>query len=372
MTVDITGTGAVTCVGATAQALWQAALSERSGIRGGVGEIETPSVRSKAVYLATEAIKQAMSNAGWTELHADDGLILATTTGQIPVWDKALVRFLKNQIDEKTFQQDFSAQPLGSLVDEIAAVLHFNGPSQLITTACSASTQALALAAMWLKTGRVKRVLVGGAEVLCDLTVQGFKSLQLLSPTPTMPFDEARQGINLSEGAGFLTLELNSSKALAHLSGHGMSTDAFHMTSPHPEGRGCFEAMSAALKSARLSPGDISWIHAHGTGSRHNDAAEGTAINQLFGESQPFTTSTKWVHGHALGASGAIETILCVEALKHQTILKTGGLKNADPQIPVKHAKENTQAELTHVMKNTLGFGGANAAIVISRAGAVK
>jgi 3-oxoacyl-(acyl-carrier-protein) synthase len=129
--------------------------------------------------------------------------------------------------------------------------------------------------------------------------------------------------------------------------------------------------MQAALEMANLKPTDITWVHAHGTGSKHNDLAEGHAIASLFGGKEPFVTSTKWVHGHALGASGALETVLCVEALQARTILATGGLKNPDPEIKLKHPPHHLQREDLgtkpfHILKNTLGFGGINAALVIS------
>ncbi|RYZ76672.1 MAG: beta-ketoacyl-[acyl-carrier-protein] synthase II, partial [Proteobacteria bacterium] len=220
----------------------------------------------------------------------------------------------------------------------------------------------------------VKRCLVGGVEVLSPLTVEGFKSLQLLSTTAAHPFDEARKGINLSEGAGFLILEAEESKqspSLAQIAGFGLTTDAFHMTGPHPEGEGCFNAMAQAVSKAGLKPSDISWVHAHGTGSDLNDLSEGRAIAKYFGISpqlsSPQVSSTKFSHGHALGASGALETILCIESLRRQTILKSGGLEKQDSRIPIEIVKESRSFPLKHILKNTLGFGGINAALVLSR-----
>ena len=150
-----------------------------------------------------------------------------------------------------------------------------------------------------------------------------------------------------------------------------MSSDSYHMTAPHPQGLGSLRAMQGALEMANLNPSDISWVHAHGTGSKHNDAAESKAIEQLVGENMPWVSSTKWVHGHALGASGAIEAILCIQALNEATILRSGGLINPDAEIKLKHPPHHIQAgkgELEHILKNTLGFGGVNASLVISKA----
>ncbi|MGZ3721722.1 MAG: beta-ketoacyl synthase N-terminal-like domain-containing protein, partial [Bdellovibrionales bacterium] len=217
-----------------------------------------------------------------------------------------------------------------------------------------------------IREGKVKRCLVAGAEVLCDLTVEGFRSLQLLSNAPATPFDKDRGGINLSEGAAFICLEAVSERPLAELSGFGFSTDGFHMTGPHPEGDGSFRAMNSALEKASVLPSEVTWAHAHGTGSLQNDLSEGLAMARLFGAQTPWVSSTKWTHGHALAASGALECALDVRAIQEGTILHTRGLKNPDPKIPVKHLTEDLRTPIRHILKNTLGFGGANAAIVIS------
>jgi 3-oxoacyl-(acyl-carrier-protein) synthase len=203
--------------------------------------------------------------------------------------------------------------------------------------------------------------------------VEGFRSLQLLSNEACRPFDQNRSGINLSEGAGFLTLEAHDQNAVypktsrAFISGFGFSTDAYHMASPQPEGKGSLKAMSLALAAAELKPEAVSWVHAHGTGSKANDQAEGHAVKDLFaGVKAPPVTSTKWIHGHALAASGTIETILCIEAMKKNLILKTDGLSEIDPEIRVNHPAEILRGPVQHVLKNTLGFGGNNAALVIS------
>jgi 3-oxoacyl-(acyl-carrier-protein) synthase len=179
-----------------------------------------------------------------------------------------------------------------------------------------------------------------------------------------------RKGINLAEGAAALCLESGEAAkyhALARIAGVGMATDSFHMTAPEPEGRGCKEAIAVALNSSGLTLKDISWIHAHGTGSLHNDLAEGAALCNLFKEAMPPVTSTKSIHGHSLGASGAIETVLCLEALIRQQIIKTAGLEKPDPAIPIHHTSANGPAYLKHILKLTLGFGGTNAALILSR-----
>jgi len=372
--VWITGVGAVSCLGPNVETLWQNVLADRSGIRDGLGRVReeflTPSSKNRALAFSVQAAREAMKQAGWTSLGPDDGLIVATTTGQILEWDYEFVDFISGRSTREKFREQFVNQPLGELTASIARELGHVGPTSLLTSACAASTQALALGAMWIRQGKVKRCLIAGAEVLCDLTVEGFRSLQLLSLEPATPFDQNRKGINLSEGAAFVALEATATAPLAEISGFGFSTDGYHMTGPHPEGDGSYRAMNAALKVAGLRPQQVTWAHAHGTGSQQNDLSEGLAMSRLFGGETPWVSSTKWLHGHALAASGALETVLVVQAMKAGRVLRTRGLKTPDPRIPVKHLTEDLNMTIDHVLKNTLGFGGANAAIVISRPGA--
>ena len=276
---------------------------------------------------------------------------------------------MKDQADPESFRRAFSHQPLGQLLTGLIGGL--NGTTAhrwLVTSACTASTQALALAHMWIRQKKVKRCLVGSVEVLCDLTIEGFRSLQLLSRETARPFDQNRKGINLSEGAAFVCLEGGESpRGLAKVQGMGLTTDAFSMTSPEPEGRGSIQAMRLALKSAGLEPHQIDWIHAHGTGSPHNDSAEGAAVELVFGPKSPPVTSTKAIHGHLLAASGLLEVIICTQAFKHQTILATSHLQTQDEKIRIKTLREHQKTPLQSILKNTLGFGGANAALVLTK-----
>jgi 3-oxoacyl-(acyl-carrier-protein) synthase len=381
--VAITGYGAITCNGTKAHALLQSALVEQSGIKNGLGRISNqaleilveryPSVKteSKSVIIAYAAMIEAMEQAGWTALGPTDGFILGTTTGQISLWEPGLLQYLNHAQTIEDFSPAFGEQSLGLTLSRLAEHFKFTGPSLVTASACSASTQALGIAASWIRSGKVKRCLVGGVEVLSHLTTEGFRCLQLLSETPCTPFDVNRMGINLSEGAGFICLEASSGvahkKALAYLSGFGFSTDAYHLASPHPEGEGSKRAMEAALKSANLNLSDITWVCAHGTGSKANDLAEGLAVKNLFGEASPWMSSTKHIHGHALGASGAIETILAIEAMRNNVVLKTSGLKLPDPKIPARHPEVHLKTEVKHILKNTLGFGGNNATLILSR-----
>jgi 3-oxoacyl-(acyl-carrier-protein) synthase len=370
----ITGTGAITCVGSGSAALWRAALEQCSGIEQGIGRVSLPgrdTVHSPALAFASAAAHEALQAAQWSKLEPGDGLIVATTTGHIPLWQRALPGFVRGRMSNEEFEPIMRRQTLGSFLNDLRRQLGHVGPATVVSSSCAAGTQALGLAALWLKTGKVRRCLVGGAEVLCDLTLEGFRCLQLMATKPSAPFDANRAGIHLSEGAAFLCLDAEPKAVpLGCISGFGASTDAHHMTGPHPEGVGSFHAMTTALQSAGLRPEQVDWIHAHGTGSQQNDLAEGMAIARLFGGAArgPRVTSTKSVHGHALGASGTLEAVLCLEALRQQTVVPTAGLKDPDPRIDVRHVTQSEPMQLRHILKNTLGFGGNNAALVISGA----
>jgi 3-oxoacyl-(acyl-carrier-protein) synthase len=379
--------GAVTKAGFGTESLWSRVLNEQLLVNQGLSRLfpeQETALRkdlglagfsdvgslSRFCLIALSAMNQAMREAGGAPLTSEDGLLIGTTTGNILCWEDGVIASGKTG-DLAGALADH--EPLGAVLDPICHALNFSGLARLITTACSSSSQTLALGAHWLRSGRVKRCLVGGAEILSRLTVEGFRCLQLLSSQPPTPFDAKRAGINLSEGAAFLCLEAGvSSRALAYVSGYGMSSDAYHMTAPEPEGRGCYEAMQAALKNSGLTSSSINWVYAHGTGSPANDLSEGKAIERLFGESKPWVSSTKGLHGHYLGASGAVETVIGIHALRSQVIPKTTGLQNPDPRISVRHPLQSLREPISHFLKNSLGFGGSNASLVLSHPSAVE
>ncbi len=378
----ITGLGAISPFGKGAEALWNAALTGQRNFRNGFGFIPSewktshpahiPSPlgsrleHSPALSLSLLAIHEAMRDAGWESLRPDDGIIIGSTTGQANFWESSTIRYLKDGGETIEFKKRYLGHPLGLLVCDLQKLLEHEGPSQTLASACCASTQAIAIASHWIASGKVRRCLVGGVELLCDLTQTGFQALKLIAPGPCRPFDVAREGINLSEAAAFLCLEKPGLEAYAHIRGFGMASDASHMTAPHPEGDGCRRAMGIALKMAALGESEIDWIHAHGTGSRHNDIAEAKAIRRMF-KTPPSVSSTKSVHGHSLGAAGALESLIVCKALAEGVMIPTWGLNELDPEIDLPVLRETRKQEIRHVVKNTLAFGGMNASLVLSQ-----
>jgi 3-oxoacyl-[acyl-carrier-protein] synthase-1 len=258
-----------------------------------------------------------------------------------------------------------------SVADYIRQRCRLEGPAVAVSSACASSAKVFGAARRMIEVGLIDAALVGGADSLCLTTLYGFHSLQLSSPTPCRPFDVARDGISIGEAAAFALLERPSEKANGDsilLHGVGESSDAYHMSAPHPEGLGAKRAMQAALDSAALAPGDIDYINLHGTGTPSNDRSESQAVTSIFGPTTP-CSSTKGATGHALGAAGALEAVISALAIRNG--LMPGGIQTTriDPTLTAHYIKENRRAPLRRVLSNSFGFGGTNCSLIFGRAG---
>ena len=258
-----------------------------------------------------------------------------------------------------------------SVADYVSQYFGLAGPAVAVCTACSSSAKVFAAAQRMLAAGQIDAAIVGGVDSLCLTTLYGFHSLQLSSPQPCRPFDRARDGLSIGEAAAFALLErapatLDPEAIL--LLGAGESSDAYHMSSPHPEGAGARSAMQRALAGAGLAPEHVDYINLHGTGTPSNDSAESRAVATLFGTVTP-CSSTKGATGHTLGAAGALEAV--ISALALQAGLMPGGLnlRQRDPELAVNYLTGNQRAPLRRVLSNSFGFGGANCALLLGRAG---
>jgi 3-oxoacyl-[acyl-carrier-protein] synthase I len=239
------------------------------------------------------------------------------------------------------------------------------GMAMAISTACSSSAKVFAAAARQLELGSIDAAIVGGVDTLCLTTLYGFASLQLTSADPCRPYDAARNGISVGEGAAFALLERCPQPAAGSvlLLGTGESSDAYHMSSPHPEGLGAKMAMAAALRSAGLSAEDIDYVNLHGTSTPANDAAEGKAVSALFSDRVP-CSSTKGATGHTLGAAGAVEAIICALALTDGFLPGSPGTENLDPAIPVDYLLQSRDGKVRRALSNSFGFGGSNCSLI--------
>ena len=246
--------------------------------------------------------------------------------------------------------------------------LGLKGPCAAISTACSSSAKAFASAARLMEAGLIDAAVVGGVDTLCLTTLYGFNSLELLSSEPCRPYDAQRGGISIGEAAAFALMERDGRGATSLL-GFGESSDAHHMSSPHPEGLGAQRAMQAALDRAGLDAADIDYVNLHGTGTQSNDAAEDRAVTTLFGDRVP-VNSTKGMTGHALGAAGGVEAVLSLLAIEEGMIPASPGTRDVDPGLRARYEKSARPAELDRVLSNSFGFGGSNCSLVLGRAAA--
>ena len=257
-----------------------------------------------------------------------------------------------------------------SVADFVQHALDLAGPAMVVSTACSSSAKVFGSAARMIQAGLCDAAIVGGVDSLCLTTLYGFNSLGLVSSRPCRPFDADRDGISIGEAAGYVLLEKASTQADSSgvmLLGVGESSDAYHMSSPHPEGAGAKLAIQAALASAGLTADDIDYINLHGTGTRANDAAEDQAVFNVFGGNTP-CSSTKGATGHLLGAAGVTEAIISALCIRHGFM--PGGLntENLDPALKSQYLLQNRQQRVDRVLTNSFGFGGSNCSLVLGRA----
>jgi 3-oxoacyl-[acyl-carrier-protein] synthase-1 len=258
-----------------------------------------------------------------------------------------------------------------SVADYLRRRCGLEGPAVAVSAACASSAKVFGSARRMIEAGLIDAALVGGADSLCLTTLYGFHSLQLSSASPCRPFDAARDGISVGEAAAFALLERVPENLAANsvlLLGVGESSDAYHMSAPHPEGLGAKRAMQAALRIGSMEPSDIDYINLHGTGTPSNDRSESQAVTSLFGPTTP-CSSTKGATGHTLGAAGALEAV--ISALAIQNGLMPGGIQSTriDPTLTAHYIRENRRAPVRRVLSNSFGFGGTNCSLIFGHAG---
>jgi 3-oxoacyl-[acyl-carrier-protein] synthase-1 len=255
-----------------------------------------------------------------------------------------------------------------SLAAFVARALALDGPSWVVSTACSSSAKVFGNAARLIAAGLIDAAVVGGVDSLCLTTLYGFNSLELLSSDICRPWDAARNGLSIGEAAAFALIEREhadrSSAPSGWLLGVGESNDGYHMSTPHPEGAGAIAAMRAALADAQLQPGDIDYINLHGTATPSNDASESRAVGRVFGPATP-CSSTKGATGHTLGAAGGVEAAIALLAMRHSLLPAGLNVLQPDADLQVDYLAENRHAPVRRVFSNSFGFGGSNACLVL-------
>ena len=301
------------------------------------------------------------------------GIVIGSSTASIDRTEQAYTDLDSNNRLKTQYQQDNIHNPHAPSLF-VAYYTGISGPAVTINTACSSSAKAFASASRWLQCGIVDAVLVGGVDSLCLSVLYGFNSLQLLSPQTCRPFDQNRDGINLGEACGYAVLtrpdlDIDTEDLGVCLSGYGESSDAYHMSHPHPDGLGAQHAINQALQRAALKPDQINYINLHGTASQANDLVEGKLIGNMSSK-KTHCSSTKALMGHTLGAAGITESLIAIDAMRLNLLPGSHNLTQLDAQLDFSIQADNQHHELHHVMSNSFGFGGNNCCLIFSKTAA--
>ena len=394
--VAITGMGIISSIGNTVEENYNALLNSQVAITTienistvhvdviKVGEIKKTNQElieelqlgkdnnfSRTAMLGTIAAKQAVKNAGITSINEyKTGLISATIVGGMDMTERYYHEYFENPDTIKYI----SSHNAGDNTSKMARELGLKGMTTTISTACSSAANAIMLGARMIKSGKLDRVIVGGTDALSKFTINGFKTLMILSDGYNSPFDNDRKGLNLGEAAAFLVLESEAivqkenKKVLARVSGYGNANDAFHQTASSENGDGAFLAMDKAFQVAQLKPEQIDYINVHGTATPNNDLSEGRAMVRTFGENKtPDFSSTKPFTGHTLAAAAAIEAVYSVLAIQNNVVFPNLNFKtpmeefNLMPQTTLKHKN------IEHVLSNSFGVGGNCSTLIFSK-----
>lgn len=289
------------------------------------------------------------------------GVFMGTSTSGIEQTEQAYKKsYLSEHLPD--WYHYAETQNLYSLADFVCNRLKLAGVSQVISTACSSSAKVFASASRAIDAGLCDAAIVGGVDTLCLTTLFGFNALQLVDSDICRPCDTNRAGLSIGEGAGFAILEQPNGNSPFCLSGFGETSDAYHMSSPHPKGAGAALAMNYALTMADIKANEVDYINLHGTGTPTNDKAECLAIAKIFRDTP--VSSTKGWTGHTLGAAGIIEAIISLLTLSTQHLPANLNLKELDPNIKVNVLQESIQTSVNKVLSNSFGFGGSNASLL--------
>jgi 3-oxoacyl-[acyl-carrier-protein] synthase-1 len=334
-------------------------------------DIPETEATTRTSLMGVIAVREALAQAS---LHDKNGskiaLISGTTVGGMDKSEQYYLDFLEND----TKNAYIATHDCGACTEMIADYFGLFSRVETISTACSSAANAIMLGAMLIREGKADIAVVGGSECITKFHLNGFNTLMILDREQCKPFDANRAGLNLGEGAAYLVLETEESfrkrniQPLCRLSGYANASDAYHQTASSPEGNGAYLSMMKALDSAQLTPEDISYINAHGTGTENNDRSEGIAIQRVFGDKIPPVSSTKSFTGHTTSAAGGVEAVISVLALQHNFI--PVNLNFTTPMdelsfIPAMNPEPATP--LRHILSNSFGFGGNDMSLIFSK-----
>ncbi len=329
-----------------------------------------PSLEMRSKELAKYAFDQAITQAKLKDKnHLKIGICCGTTVASQLNDIEFYKKFRAGEVKSFSPVENFLS---GNISESLLKEYNFSGPGFNVVNACSSGTDAIGVAMTWLQNGVCDIAIAGGADELNLVPIAGFNALGILSDSVCKPFDKDRAGLNLGEGAAFLVLEKESTakfkntKFHAQCLGYSIAADAYHLTSPRPDGRGIISAIEKALYHAGLKKEDIGFINAHGTATKNNDLVEGTVFKTLF----PKTTkilSTKGFTGHTLGAAGAIDAVLTILSLQNQWLPASAGFSEQDPEIGFSPVTKPMDLNANFALSTSLAFGGKNSALIFGR-----
>ena len=394
--VAITGMGIISSIGNSVEENFNSLLNEKCAITrvenittihadiNKVGEIKktnqelidelnlTPDNNfSRTAMIGTFAAKQAVENAGITSINEfRTGLISATSVGGMDMTEKHYYDYFKHP----ELVKYITCHDGGDVADKIAEELGLKGMVTTISTACSSAANSIMLGARLIKSGKLDRVIVGGTDALAKFTINGFKTLMILSDDYNKPFDNNRKGLNLGEAAAFLVLESDeivkkqNKKVLARVSGYGNANDAFHQTASSENGDGAYLAMKKAFDVSGLKPSQIDYINVHGTATPNNDLSEGRAILRIYVDKNvPDFSSTKPFTGHTLAAAAAIEAVYSVLAIQNSVVYPNLNFETPMEEFDLKPQISLKNKNIEHVLSNSFGFGGNCSTLIFSK-----
>ncbi len=293
-------------------------------------------------------------------------LLVATSTSSIGASEEAYAHLEDGRLPEDLRRREVhTPHSLGIFLEH---ALGTRGPCLTTATACSSSAKIFATAERMIRLGIVDAAILAGVDSLCGSVLFGFNSLELVAPEPCRPFDVRRRGISIGEAAGFALVERHASDKVPRLIGWGESSDAHHMSTPHPEGLGARLTLEGALSRAGLTAADVDYINLHGTATPKNDEVEAGVVSAAFSARTRASSSKGWT-GHTLGAAGILESVICLLAIEHGLIPGTLNCEQPDPVCGPQIALRNESADVRIALTNSFGFGGSNCTLAFARGG---
>jgi len=393
--IVVSGLGVVSPYGAGAKSFWAGLAAgtcaikpvtviETEGFRSRIAAEIPPDVmtalgasrrRSRADRIALAAAQEALADSGLVgRARAATALLVGAVGGGMLEGEHWYWQSSRSG-EEGSRPRAFRSILPFSHAETLGWRLGLTGPKETVVMACASGAASIALGADLIRAGVTPTALVGGVDALTHICFMGFNALKLLDPTPCRPFDRDRRGMSIGEAAAFLVIEnaehcrARGGRVHARLAGYGMSTDAHHVTAPHPEGEGMIQAMRQALDAAGLDAREVGYVNAHGTGTPQNDRAEALALRRVFGEGGVLVSSTKSLVGHTMAAAGSVEATATILALQHGLLPPTANLEQVDPDVPFDCLPGVARpAEVSAALSNSFGFGGQNVSLVFQRA----